>query len=443
MSTEFLAGFARSNITPMLGIGLSGYYEDRPATAVLDELEAVSVAFSLHGVTEVFVSLDLCAISMKTAAVMRTLCSEATGVPKEQIHILVMHSHTTPIVEEDEDTEDPLVREYTAYLKKKVADVARAACEDMKPARIGEAVGRTLGVSFKRRFRMKDGTVRTNPGVNNPDILEPIGPVDERVHVLRMDQEGGRRIVIANFANHADTIGGSKMSADWPGFTRRTVERALENTRCIVMNGAEGDVSTKNVFRGPGKRKGYDYMNAQHIGNVVAGAVMQVFEDVNWFEPDAVKAADTVLSVPSNRTSPENLPEAHRIKALYEAGREDELPYTGMERVTVIAEAIRMVDLENGPDAFYLPMSAARIGRIGMIMIPGEAFADIGFKLKETEGFKNVFVIGEADGCGGYYPTTEAYEEGGYEARSSKFRKGVGDLMIEAGRKLLKAVSEE
>ena len=36
---------------------------------------------------------------------------------------------------------------------------------------------------------MKDGKVRTNPGVGNPDILHPIGDVDERVNVLRFDRE--------------------------------------------------------------------------------------------------------------------------------------------------------------------------------------------------------------------------------------------------------------
>ena len=101
-------------------------------------------------------------------------------------------------------------------------------------------------MNFKR-FRMKDGSVRTNPGVNNPDILEPIGEVDERVNVLRFDREGGDTLVLVNFGNHPDTVGGCKISSDWPGQLRETVEKTLNNTMCIFFNGAQGDVNHVNV----------------------------------------------------------------------------------------------------------------------------------------------------------------------------------------------------
>ncbi|MBQ3934679.1 MAG: hypothetical protein II715_02580, partial [Clostridia bacterium] len=114
--------------------------------------------------------------------------------------------------------------------------------------------------------------------------------------------------------------------------------------------------------------------------------------------------------------------------------------YTGMELVTVVAEAIRMVNLENGPDHFEYPMTAFSFGNIGIVTIPGEAFAEIGLQLKATPGWDTVLVFGETDGCGGYYPTTDAYEEGGYEARSSRFAPGVGDLLLESGRELLRQV---
>jgi hypothetical protein len=81
---------------------------------------------------------------------------------------------------------------------------------------------------------MKDGSVRTNPGVNNPDILEPIGEIDESVNVIRFNRADDD-IVLVNFATHPDTIGGNVISADWPGFVRTTLERALDNTKCKVL----------------------------------------------------------------------------------------------------------------------------------------------------------------------------------------------------------------
>ena len=38
------AGFARLNINPMLGIGLSGYFKIRKSDGILDDLEAVALA---------------------------------------------------------------------------------------------------------------------------------------------------------------------------------------------------------------------------------------------------------------------------------------------------------------------------------------------------------------------------------------------------------------
>lgn len=81
---------------------------------------------------------------------------------------------------------------------------------------MGYGVGFAPNIAFIRRFRMKDGSVKTNPGVNNPDIVAPIGEVDERVNVLRFDREGADSLVLVNFGDHPDTIGGELVSADWP-----------------------------------------------------------------------------------------------------------------------------------------------------------------------------------------------------------------------------------
>ena len=94
----------------------------------------------------------------------------------------------------------------------------------------------------------------------------------------------------------------------------------------------------------------------------------------------------------------------------------------------------------NAPDYFGTGVSAAKLGRIGFITMPGEAFSDIQVALKQAEGYDCVFVIGLADEYSGYFPMMSAYDEGGYEARSSRFRAGVGELYIEEGKKLLESL---
>ena len=128
---------------------------------------------------------------------------------------------------------------------------------------------------------------------------------------------------------------------------------------------------------------------------------------------------------------------AHAYKALHEAGRDADIPYTAMELTTVVAEAIRMCNLEDGPEAFQLELTGVRIGDVALIGLPGEPFTDIGRQLKKAAGWRLVLPCCITNGYEGYFPTQDAYAEGGYEARSSVYRAGVAETLIEEGVALL------
>lgn len=428
------AGFGRVNITPMMGVDISGYYAKRPAKGVLDELEANALALSCGDDRVLLIAVDTLHISTADMDVIRKDIEAATGVPFEAIFIHCTHIHSGGAT--NLNSEDALIREYTQSLRHKILDAASFALEDLKPTKMGWAVGKAPDVAFIRRFRMKDGSVRTNPGVGNPDIAGPIGEVDERVNVLRFDREGGETLVLANFGNHPDTLGSywNRISADWPGAFRRTMEKAVDGVKAIFFNGAQGDVNHINVNHIPG----VDYSEHAHrIGRVVAGAVMQVYDRVCYTDVDKLQYAQKVVQVPSNMPKPEDMPRAYEIKALYDAGREGELPYKGMENVTVVAEAVRMVALEHGPTHFPVGINAVAIGNIALIGIPAECFTGIGVGLKKAPGWDLVLPCVLVNGSTGYFPMQDAYDEGGYEARSSRLKAGVAELMIKEGMELL------
>jgi hypothetical protein len=298
---------------------------------------------------------------------------------------------------------------------------------------------------------MKDDTVETNPGVNNPNIDHRLGEVDETVHVLRFDREGADTIILANFGNHPDTVGGNKISGDWPTLFRHQIEKALDGVKSIFINGAQGDVNHVNVFPEGGDFNGmfmdFDdvsrgYSHAIHLGRVVAGAVLQCYEKVKYVDVDSISALQKTIQVPSNKPTPEDMPEAKRINEIHLAGRDSELPYEGMMLTTVVARAARMVRLENGPDHFDMTLSCVRLGPVALIGIPGEPFNGIGRSLKETEGYELVIPTCCTNGYEGYFPMQEAYDEGGCESRSSSFRAGVAELIIQEGRELLASLRD-
>ena len=437
-------GFCRMNITPMLGIDLIGYFKTRLADGVLDELELNALALSAGDKKVLIFSLDNEGINRETIADLAKAITEATGVEADSIYIHCTHTHTGPFIKLGSDK--PLEIEYYNWMRRRLCDAAVMALEDLKPARMGWAIGNAPNIAFVRRFRMKDGSVKTNPGVNNPDIVSPIGDVDERVNVLRFDREGAESIVLVNFGNHPDTVGGNKISGDWPTLMRHSFEKAIDNVKCIMFNGVQGDVNHVNVHPTGGYlndtfndfddvSRGYGH--TRFMGRVVAAGVMQVFDKVCYVDVDSIKSKKITIKVPSNMPTPEEAKEAHRINDLHLAGKDSELPYKGMMLTTVVAEAGRMVRLEHGPEAFEMELTAIAIGNLVLIGLPGEPFTGIGRALKEAEGWDLVLPSCLTNGSEGYFPMQDAYDEGGYEARSSKFAAGVAEFLIKEGTKLL------
>lgn len=441
------AGFARVNITPMLGIGLAGYYTPRQADGILDELEINALALGCGNTKAVLLSIDHCGLVKKVLDPIRQYVCDVTGLSWEAVYIHATHTHTAPFL--NPDPVEPQEITYAETVRNKMADAARLALLDMKPSRMGYGIGSAPNVAFIRRYRMKDGSVRTNPGVNNPDILFPLGNVDEQVSVIRFDQENGNNLVLVHFANHPDVVGGTKISADWPGFLRRTVEKTLDNTKCIFFNGAQGDVNHVNVRPDDGfmndmfidfddVARGYDH--ARYIGRVVTGGVLQAYDKVKYVPVDRLSVVQKQIRVPANLPNMDELPEAHRIHRLHISGRDAELPYSGMALTTAVAKAARMIRLEKGPDFFEMPLSCVAVGPVAMVGIPGEPFSEAGGRIKNTQGWDMVLPICNTNAKEGYFPMRDSYEEGGYEAGSSNFKAGVAEMIVEESQSMLSEI---
>ena len=152
---------------------------------------------------------------------------------------------------------------------------------------------------------------------------------------------------------------------------------------------------------------------------------------------DELRVLEKVVTVPSNKAKPEQLPLAHKYKELHDAGRDDLIPYTAMELTTVVAEALRMCRLENGPQTFDLEITGIAIGDVALVSFPGEPFTDIGVQTKDTPGWKAILPCALTNGYQGYFPMRSAFDEGGYEARSSNYVAGVAETLIAGAKELL------
>ncbi len=447
-------GYARVNINPMLGIGVHGYFVPRFAKGFLDDLEASALALNCGEDPVILISADLCLLSVENSTHFRTAVSEATHLPLQNILLTCTHTHTSPLTEPTTffEADEKLIFSYARFLEQRLCDLAVLALENMKPARMGFAVGHAPDrIAYIRRYRMKDGSTMTCPPINDPNIDYPLGELDQRVNVLRFDREGDDSVVILNYGLHADTVNGEMISADWPGWTRKTVEKALDGVKCMCVMGAEGDVGSTHVFPSGGDMNDTEISfdnemkspgMARFVGRALAGTILQVYDKVEYIDVDCVKALKHVVAVKANVPDPADLPLAHKYKELHEADRDDLIPYEAMELTTVVAEALRMCRLENGPDYFNLELAGIRIGNVAMVGMPGEPFTEIGVEIKKNEGWDLILPCALTNGWDGYFPTKEAFDEGGYEARSSDYTAEVTEKIITGAAELLNQLQD-
>lgn len=176
---------------------------------------------------------------------------------------------------------------------------------------------------------------------------------------------------------------------------------------------------------------------ARFVGRAIAGTVLQVYDKVHYIDVDSIDIMKKTVSVSANVPAPEELPLAKKYKELHETGRDDEIPYKAMQLTTVVAEALRMCNMENSPEEIELDVIGVRIGEVAFVGIPGEPFTEIGVEIKKTEGYKMIMPCGLTNDYAGYFPVKEAFDEGGYEARTSRYKGDVAERIIVGAKEIL------
>ena len=443
-------GYAEENINPKLGVPIGGYYVPRFAKGILSDLKAIALAVKSGEKTVIIVSIDNCHMKSGEIDRVKKAVKATTGINEENLFITATHSHTAPCLDEKGvfNYDGKAVIEYLDFLVDKVAIAAKNAIEDLKPAKMGYAVGKAPDrIAYIRRYKMKDGSTMTCPPINDPNIDYPLGTLDQRVNVLRFDRENAESIVIMNYGIHADTVNGELISSDWVGWTQSTLAKSLDGVKCVCIMGAQGDVGSTHVFptesdmndteisfdnemKSPGM--------ARFVGRALAGTVLQVYDKVQYVDVDDIKIITEPCKVQMNVPDKKDLPLARKYAELHEQGKDDLIPYKAMELTTVVAEAMRMVRLENSPTERTMDMMGLRLGNIALVGIPGEPFTEIGEKIKEISGYDLVIPCALTNGYEGYFPSKAAYLEGGYEARTSEFKDSVSDTVLATADTILK-----
>ena len=432
---ELKAGFARVDITPPLGTTLAGYPRTRYADGVLDPLTASAVVFDNGEKRVVIMSVDHLGLNMSRTEVIRPEIAKAVETEADAIHICCTHTHlgpTTYIGNNDA---------YVEWMTKRMCDAAQLAVVDLVPVTMSYTRARVEGVSFVRRFRMKDGSCRTNPGVGNPDIDHALGTPDEEASLLILKREGAKEIGIVNFQVHPDVISGNKMSADFPYFVRSTYEELVPNSHCMYINGTQGDTNHIDVtlektqlIRGYGR--------ARYMGRKIAMSVIANYDLAKPLDGTEIGYAQKYVTVTYNKGTPEEYPAAKEIVDRFkEGGIEYALPdVKGMLRTSLNAQAHRIVSLRDQPDTREIVLSGIRVGDVAFAGFPGEPFTEMGRGVKKNSKYTLTIPSCATNGYEAYFPTEDAYEFGSYEGMTARFVCGTAEMLTKESYELINSL---
>ena len=403
------AGAAMVDITPKLGCHMLGYFRDRLATDIHDPLHVKAMALSNGETTIGLVVCDLIVVPMDVVNEAKSIIQQRLGIPPENVLICGTHTHTGPAIKPALGT--PEEEGYGESVIPRIADTFALAVKRLQPAQVAWTSGDCHQETHNRRWRMKDGSVRMNPGYQNPDAVEPAGPIDPQLGVTILRTPEREPIaVLGNLGLHYVGAGiGDAICADYFAAFGHALQRCAGKSFVAIMaNGTFGDINNCE-FAKPARQPPHPYANIERVANVVAAEAWKQWNLLREedFKSD-VELGGQLAWVPFDARvpSPEELAEAQAIYAGEPKPEDNEWVY-----------ARELALMANLPSQWDVPVHALRVGDLGIVGLHGEVFTEIGLEIKERSPFAQTMNIGLANGSVGYVPTDKALDEGSYETR--------------------------
>lgn len=439
------AGAAVVDITPReYPISLLGSFGDRKAQSAHDPLEVRAIVLD-DGRTRIAIALcDNCAMPQELLDRAKELAAQRTQIPANRMMIAATHTHSAPAAVTLSDI--PVDSEYMELLVAKIAEAIAEAASRLKPAEIGQAVVPVPEEVFNRRWHMTEGAiqpnpfgvvdkVRMNPPGASPELIRPAGPTDPDVFVLSVQTAEGKPLaLLANYSLHyVGGVPGGQVSADYFGeFARQIQQRLAPDSKRghfvgMLSNGTSGDVNNIN-FRQPRKRA-EPFERIRTVAGRVADAAEKAYRQIGHQPSVTLAMTEREISLAVRKPNAEELARAREIVA-----QPDD---TGLPRLARYY-AQSSIRLSEFPDKVKVKLQALRIGRLGIVTIPCEVFAEIGLEIKRRSPLSSTFVISLANGYNGYLPTPEQHALGGYET----WRATSSYLEVDASRKITSTLQE-
>ncbi|HWK58497.1 MAG TPA: hypothetical protein VNQ80_14225 [Parapedobacter sp.] len=446
---SFSAGAAQVDITPPLGTVINGEFTNRYANNIADPLFAKALVLQQGKTTLLIIMVDICAMQRDFLDEVKTTISHLLGIPCRCQLIAATHTHSAGSVAEL--LMGHIDWAYRRRLRGLIVDAAKAAFNNLEPAKIGWGAVDQPQHLLCRRYEMDSGfqavnpvtggrdEVKTNPFGNEHRIVRDTTQPDPGLGYLAIQAIDGRWLgLLANYSLHyvGDCDRGT-ISADYFGYFAKAVAIQLgadEGFVGLMSNGTSGEINIWD-FQHPDRYPKGNHEKSRLIGGELAAAVAHSLQRVSWESSPSLAVRYTDFVVGLRKPSVEELPVFERIVR----ETDYETISFGNERFFEQVYAREQVLLAEYPDEKPFPVQSFRIGQGAIGALGGEFFSETGLKLKSTGPSGKYFTICLANDYVGYVPPAHELARGGYEC----WRCRTSHLAVDAEEKIRTILAEQ
>jgi len=377
------AGFGKSDLTPPLGVELTGYgyYLNRCALSVRDPLFARALLLETEESKALIISCELLGLNRHICADVAAYAARY-GLCPEQIIIVSVHTHTGPSVKYHEGcgyVDDA----YEATVAGRIQLAVDAAFADL---------AEVTGLSHM---------CQPLPGDHLYNRADPNGPVDRTVRGFTLTRAGKAPIAAVSTACHCVFRGrDTAVSADLAGEVNRFMqEKGYES---LFLNGLCGDIDP--------------WQPSHERLTECAQIVTDVFSSAKTDLPLTLESGAIPFVLRLTPVTREDIVSAAKTAVEKNGGPEEPAA-----KVALIWEEEMLEKLDRLSPEEPISVKYAVIGGVPVIALPFEGFTRIGMDIREIIGRHDALTLGCAEELLGYLPTRDDIKRGAYAALESTF----------------------
>ena len=432
-------GYAQEVMTPPTGVGLAGYFNERPNEGMFDDLFVKVIAMDIDGKRTALMSLELCSIQgVMFEAIKQRVDAEFGSGLYENMLICATHTHTGPKFANQPQQKDELHQ----YAFDSIVDAALRALKrafmNLLPAELAATKVYNNPYGFVRRYWMNSGDIVTNPGWCNPNVDKPECDYDRTINILAVKQGGRIAALVCNIANHGDTIGGNLVSADWYGRFVQAVQTELKTSLPVmILDDASGNINHFDIHQ---KINQTGYHEAVRIGRGYARIVLDALADLQPVAADKLVINNTMVTIPHRKLSEAEVAAARNILDTVPDIKKDG-DFESQDLANKVPAALRYF-AQRALDCHSksIPSHECRLTSIeigdalAFVSLPGEPFNGIAQAIRQASKFPYTFIAELAQSPSGYVPMKECFARGGYEVQP-----GINTVAPEAAEAIIDA----